>query len=84
MRKRVCDRLTFLGIKIDDAANMIKGKWTSLPLKGSEFAIPTNEELVIARIREGDSGEEPDGPVSKSFFSIRHAVGEADRNEACP
>ncbi|HNZ08879.1 MAG TPA: acetate kinase [Bacillota bacterium] len=52
MRKRVCDRLTFLGIKINDAANMIKGKEVDLTTPESRIkvlAIPTNEELVIAR-----------------------------------
>ncbi len=52
MRKRICDRLGFLGIKIDDKLNDMKGKEADLTLpecKIKVLAIPTNEELVIAR-----------------------------------
>jgi acetate kinase len=52
MRKRVCDRLGFLGIKIDLVLNDMKGKEADLTLpecKIKVLAIPTNEELVIAR-----------------------------------
>ncbi|HOA15008.1 MAG TPA: acetate kinase [Bacillota bacterium] len=52
MRKRVCDRLGFLGIKIDEGLNNSKGKEVDITLpecKIKVLAIPTNEELVIAR-----------------------------------
>lgn len=52
MRKRVCDRLGFLGIKLDEELNNCKGKEVDITLpecKIKVLAIPTNEELVIAR-----------------------------------
>lgn len=52
MRKRVCDRLGFLGIKIDETLNNCKGKEVDITFpecKIKVLAIPTNEELVIAR-----------------------------------
>ncbi len=52
MRKRVCDKLGFFGIKIDEVLNDMKGKEADLTLpecKIKVLAIPTNEELVIAR-----------------------------------
>ena len=50
VRKAVCDGLTNLGFKIDDAKN--KAKETIISADDSAvkiLLIPTNEELVIAR-----------------------------------
>lgn len=51
IRKLVCERLKYLGIKIDEAANNQRGKdiaITTTDSKVNVFVIPTNEELVIA------------------------------------
>ena len=51
-RAAVVERLTALGIKLDAAANKVRGKeavisTTDSPIK--VMVVPTNEELVIAR-----------------------------------
>lgn len=53
-RKRVCEGLTYLGVKIDEKLNetMIKGKEGKISTEDSKvsvYVIPTNEEIVIAR-----------------------------------
>ena len=52
MRKAVCEHLTYLGIKIDDEANSVRGKDIVISTPDSKvqvMVIPTNEELAIAR-----------------------------------
>ncbi len=51
-RKLVCEKLAFLGIKVDDAKNKVRGEEIDIATPDSKvrvFVIPTNEELVIAR-----------------------------------
>jgi len=51
-RKRICSYLGYLGVKIDDAANDVRGKKTVISAADSAvkvMLIPTNEELAIAR-----------------------------------
>ncbi|MDI3536160.1 MAG: acetate kinase [Eubacteriaceae bacterium] len=51
-RKAICDRLNFLGIKLDVAANSQRGKAMIISAADSKtkvMVIPTNEELMIAR-----------------------------------
>ena len=51
-RKAICDYLGYLGVKIDDAANDVRGKETVISASDSAvkvMLIPTNEELAIAR-----------------------------------
>jgi len=51
VRKKSCEGLDFLGIRIDDIANESPEKEKRISTKGSRAAvmvIPTNEELVIA------------------------------------
>lgn len=51
-RKGVCDYLGYLGVKLDDEANQIRGeeKVISAPdSKVTVLCLPTNEELAIAR-----------------------------------
>ena len=51
-RKAICKNLEFLGVKIDDDNNKIRGEECELSTKDSKikiYAIPTNEELMIAR-----------------------------------
>ena len=51
-RKKVCEYLGYLGVKIDDAANDVRGKRTVISAPDSKvkvMLIPTNEELAIAR-----------------------------------
>ena len=50
-RKYVCEKLAFLGIKVDDEKNAVRGKEIDITTPDSKvrvFVIPTNEELVIA------------------------------------
>ena len=52
VRKRVIDRLSILGIKLDEEANKINGEETLITTTDSSVAcyvIPTDEELMIAR-----------------------------------
>lgn len=52
VRKLICDRLSFLGISIDDEANSIRGEEIRISTDASAvkvFVVPTNEELAIAR-----------------------------------
>lgn len=51
-RKEICSYLGYLGVKIDDAANDVRGKNTVISAADSKvkvMLIPTNEELAIAR-----------------------------------
>lgn len=51
-RKNVCSYLEFLGLKIDDERNNMRGKESIISTEDSKvkaLVVPTNEELVIAR-----------------------------------
>lgn len=51
-RKLVCEKLAFLGIKVDEEKNKVRGEEIDITTPDSKvkvFVIPTNEELVIAR-----------------------------------
>jgi acetate kinase len=51
-RSYVCEKLAFLGVKIDEEKNAIRGEELEISAPDSSirvFVIPTNEELVIAR-----------------------------------
>ncbi len=52
IRKLVLDRLSYLGIKVDDEANGRRGNIEEISTKDSKvkaFVIPTDEELMIAQ-----------------------------------
>ncbi|MEN6413475.1 MAG: acetate kinase [Veillonellales bacterium] len=52
MRAKICEGLDYLGTKIDDQKNNIRGKAQEISVDGAKvklFVIPTNEELMIAR-----------------------------------
>ena len=52
LRRRVCENLTYLGVKFDYDANVVRGKDTILTAPDSKVKvalITTNEELMIAR-----------------------------------
>ena len=52
IRREICEKLSCLGVKIDLDLNNIRGEETILSTKDSSilvYAIPTNEELMIAR-----------------------------------
>ena len=52
LRRRVCENLTFMGVKFDYEANVATGKDTLISLPDSKVkvaVITTDEELVIAR-----------------------------------
>lgn len=51
-RKAVCESLSYLGVKIDDEANNVRGERRVISAADSKvkvMLIPTNEELAIAR-----------------------------------
>ncbi len=51
-RQGVCDYLKFMGVKLDEEKNKIRGEEIEISAPDSKirvFVIPTNEELVIAR-----------------------------------
>jgi len=52
VRERIVSRLAALGIKLDKAANKVRGEVKVISAKGSKIPvviIPTNEELMIAK-----------------------------------
>jgi acetate kinase len=50
IRRRICESSSWLGVAVDDQANVARGPRISAPQsKVSAWVIPTNEELVIAR-----------------------------------
>ena len=52
LRKYVCENLAYLGVKIDNEKNAIRGEEVKISTDDSKvnvYIIPTNEELVIAR-----------------------------------
>lgn len=52
VRERVCSNLTYLGTELDLDANSVRGEEAVISTEGSKvllLAIPTNEELAIAR-----------------------------------
>ena len=52
VRKRICDRLGYLGIKISDEPNLVHGEEVKISTddsKAAVYVVPTNEELAIAR-----------------------------------
>lgn len=51
-RKAICEYLGYLGVKIDDKANDVRGQYAVISAPDSKvkvMLIPTNEELAIAR-----------------------------------
>lgn len=51
-RKAICKQLEFLGVKLDEEKNEIRGEETEISSSDSRikvYIIPTNEELMIAR-----------------------------------
>ncbi len=52
IRKEICSYLGYLGVTVDDEANKLRGEEVKISGANSKvqvFAIPTNEELAIAR-----------------------------------
>ncbi len=52
MREKICEGLEYLGTGIDPVKNKARGRNQEINVEGAKvkiFAIPTNEELVIAR-----------------------------------
>ncbi len=52
LRKLVCEKLSCLGVKLDEEKNNVRGKLTKISADDSKVAvyvIPTDEELMIAR-----------------------------------
>ncbi|MBP3617050.1 MAG: acetate kinase [Lachnospiraceae bacterium] len=52
IRKEICSYLGYLGVTVDDEANKLRGEEVKISAADSKvqvFAIPTNEELAIAR-----------------------------------
>ena len=52
LRSRICENLSYLGIKLDDELNQKRGQDLEISTSDSAvkvFVIPTNEEVMIAR-----------------------------------
>lgn len=52
IRRGICENLKYMGVKIDDEKNKLRGEEVEISAKDSKikvYVIPTNEELVIAR-----------------------------------
>jgi len=52
IRREICEKLSFLGVKIDLDQNQVDGQTTIISTDDSEMlvcVVPTNEELMIAR-----------------------------------
>ncbi len=52
LRKYVCENLGFVGVKLDEEKNQLRGKEIKISTEDSRvnvYVIPTNEELAIAR-----------------------------------
>jgi acetate kinase len=52
IRKKICEKLAFMGVDINIEANNVRGEQTEISSENSKikvYIIPTNEELVIAR-----------------------------------
>lgn len=52
VRKMICERISFMGIELDEEANNTRGQFIEISEENSKvrvFVIPTNEELVIAQ-----------------------------------
>ena len=52
IRRKICEKLAFMGVEIDNEKNNLKGEQIEISTEESKvkvYIIPTNEELVIAR-----------------------------------
>ena len=52
LRQKICERLKFMGIEIDEQKNKLRSQFVELSTTASKvkiYMIPTNEELVIAQ-----------------------------------
>ena len=52
LRKDICERLAYLGIRLDEEKNALRGETVEISTPDSKvrvFVIPTNEELMIAK-----------------------------------
>ena len=52
VRKLILEKLSYLGIELDEEKNNIRGQEIEITKEGSKvraFIIPTNEELAIAK-----------------------------------
>ena len=52
IRKGICEKLEFMGVKIDVEANNMRGEEKEISTPDSKikvFVVPTNEELMIAK-----------------------------------
>lgn len=55
IRKGICEKLEFMGVKVDVDANNMRGEEKEISTPDSKikvYVIPTNEELMIAKETE--------------------------------
>lgn len=76
LRKKVCENLTFFGIKLDEERNAVRSdqprKITSDDSRTAVLVVPTNEELLIARdtyriVRQLQATDNPIGETEGEF-----------------
>ena len=51
-RKEICEKLEFMGVKLDNEANQVRAKEAKISSEDSKvlvYVVPTNEELMIAK-----------------------------------
>ena len=49
IRRGICEKLEFMGVKIDVEANNVRGEISAPDSKVKVYLVPTNEELMIAK-----------------------------------
>ena len=52
IRKGICEKLEFMGVKVDTEANNMRGEEKEISAPDSKvkvYVVPTNEELMIAK-----------------------------------
>ena len=52
IRKGICEKLEFMGVKVDTEANNMRGEEKEISVPDSKvkvYVVPTNEELMIAK-----------------------------------
>jgi acetate kinase len=80
IRRRACQQASWLGVELDDAANVSGAARISTPAsKVSVWVIPTNEDLMIARhtwqLTEGDTTKS-DNSSQRKICCLEGAVSE--------
>ena len=85
IRSKICQKLGFIGIKVNEQQNRIKGREQSINSQESDIkilVIPTNEELMIARgtLQLLQTVPDPPNPLAE-FERLISLVEEKEQTE---